>query len=46
VANAQGEETQKAERLQKAKADLLKFLELAPKAPEAETARKILEQLK
>lgn len=46
TANAQGEEAQKTERLQKAKADLMKFLELAPKAPEAETARKILEQLK
>lgn len=29
-----------------AKADLAKFLELAPTAPEAESARKILEQLK
>lgn len=46
MASAQGEEAQKAERLQRAKADLTKFLELAPKAPEAETARKILEQLK
>jgi tetratricopeptide (TPR) repeat protein len=46
MANTQGEEAQKAERLDRAKADLAKFLELAPKAPEAETARKILEQIK
>jgi len=46
IASAQGEEAQKVERMQKVKADLMKFLELAPNAPEAETARKILEQLK
>ena len=46
LANAQGEEAAKTERIQKAKTDLTKFLELAPKAPEADTARKILEQLK
>ena len=46
VANTQGEEALKPERLQRAKADLNKFLELAPKAAEADTARKILEQLK
>jgi tetratricopeptide (TPR) repeat protein len=46
LASAPGEEAQKADRLQRVKADLNKFLQLAPAAPEAETAKKILEQLK
>ena len=46
LASALGEDAQKADRLQRVKADLNKFLQLAPAAPEAETAKKILEQLK
>jgi len=46
LASAPGEEAQKADRLQRVKADLNKFLQLSPAAPEAETAKKILEQLK
>jgi tetratricopeptide (TPR) repeat protein len=46
LASAPGEEAQKADRLLRVKADLNKFLQLAPAAPEAETAKKILEQLK
>jgi len=46
LSSAAGEEAQKADRLQRAKADLNKFLQIAPNAPEAETAKKILEQLK
>lgn len=46
LASAVGEEAQKADRLQRVKADLSKFLEMAPTAPEADTAKKILAQLK
>ena len=46
LSSAPGEEAQKADRLQRVKADLSKFLQMAPTAPEAETAKKILEQLK
>jgi tetratricopeptide (TPR) repeat protein len=46
LASAQGQEAQKADRLAQAKADIQNFLQLAPTAPEAETAKKILEQLK
>jgi Flp pilus assembly protein TadD len=41
-----GEEARKAERLLQVKTDLNRFLQMAPSAPEAETAKKILEQLK
>ena len=46
LAGAAADESAKAASYQKAKADLTKFLEIAPKAAEAEAARKILEQLK
>jgi tetratricopeptide (TPR) repeat protein len=46
LASAAGEEAQKADRLERVKADLNRFLQIAPNAPEAETAKKILEQLK
>jgi tetratricopeptide (TPR) repeat protein len=46
LSGVQGDEAQKADRLQKAKADLTKFIQMAPNAPEAENAKKILEQLK
>jgi len=46
VAGAAADESAKAASYQRVKADLAKFLEMAPKALEAEAARKILEQLK
>jgi len=46
LAYTAGEEAQKPERLQRVKADLQKFLQMAPTAPEAEHARKLLDQLK
>jgi len=46
LAGAASDEPAKAASYQKVKADLAKFLQMAPKAPEAEAARKILEQLK
>jgi tetratricopeptide (TPR) repeat protein len=46
LSGAQGEESQKSDRLQKAKVDLTKFIAMAPNAPEADNAKKILEQLK
>jgi tetratricopeptide (TPR) repeat protein len=46
LASVAGQEAQKADRLERAKADLNRFLQLAPNAPEAETAKKILDQLK
>jgi tetratricopeptide (TPR) repeat protein len=43
---ASSTDAQRAEHAAKAKIDLLKFVELAPNAPEAVNAKKILEQLK
>jgi tetratricopeptide (TPR) repeat protein len=45
LSRAKGQEAQQAERINQAKADLSKFLQLAPSAPEAESVKQLLDQL-